>query len=99
MRNYRKHGKPPYNTILVHGGPGAVGDLFPLAKELGNSIGIIEALQTKHNIPDLIIELDDIVESVSDENKLILAGHSWGAWLCLFICCFISRKSKENYSD
>jgi pimeloyl-ACP methyl ester carboxylesterase len=81
MLSYRKHGKPPFNVILIHGGPGALGDLYPLAKDIGSATGVIEALQTKQSIDELIIELDELIVNQSADNEIILAGHSWGAWL------------------
>ena len=30
----RKYGTPPYHLVLLHGGPGAIGSLNPLAEEL-----------------------------------------------------------------
>ncbi|MGZ9583695.1 alpha/beta fold hydrolase [Paenibacillus marinisediminis] len=80
MNNYRVHGDPPYQTILLHGGPGAIGEMEPLAKTLSASIGIIESLQTKTSISELVIELNELIEQHSHE-PVVLVGYSWGAWL------------------
>ncbi|UCG26876.1 MAG: alpha/beta hydrolase, partial [Bacteroidales bacterium] len=84
MKNLRKYGQPPYSIVLIHGGPGAAGELYPVAKELSTSAGIIEPFQKGLTIDDLIHELDAAVTGYADL-PVILIGHSWGAWLaCLF---------------
>lgn len=95
MTNFRKHGKPPYDTILIHGGPGAVGDLYPLAVELGKKTGIIEALQTRYTINELVSELNEIIELQTTDNDLVLLGHSWGAWLAYIYAARYPQKVKK----
>ncbi|MHA1167837.1 MAG: alpha/beta fold hydrolase, partial [Candidatus Hodarchaeales archaeon] len=34
MKLLRKHGKPPYSIAVIHGGPGAGGEMAPVAIEL-----------------------------------------------------------------
>jgi pimeloyl-ACP methyl ester carboxylesterase len=82
--NFRKYGKSPFNLALLHGGPGAVGDLVDVASELSSKVGVIELLQTGYTIGDLISES---VEVISNHGRfpIILAGHSWGAWLGILI--------------
>ena len=78
----RLYGEAPYKIILVHGGPGAIGSLKGFAKELSelSGQGIVEALQSKYTITELIEELhNQIMENCAD--KVSLIGHSWGAWL------------------
>ena len=78
----RLYGEAPYKIVLVHGGPGAIGSLKGFAKELANlsQIGVVEALQSKYSIHELIEELyHQIKDNCSD--KVTLIGHSWGAWL------------------
>ena len=40
----RKYGTPPYHLVLLHGGPGAIGSLNPLAEELAAryDLGVLE---------------------------------------------------------
>lgn len=59
----RLHGDAPYKVILVHGGPGAIGSLKGFARELSETakIGVVEAMQSKYSIAELIEELYDIV--------------------------------------
>ena len=78
----RLYGKAPYNVVLVHGGPGAIGSLKGFARELSESLkmGIVEALQSKYSIAELVEELyTQIIENCI--GKVVLIGHSWGAWL------------------
>ena len=78
----RLYGKAPYNIVLVHGGPGAIGSLKGGAQELAelSQIGVVEAIQSKYSIAELIEELyNQIKDNCSD--KVSLVGHSWGAWL------------------
>lgn len=81
----RLYGNEPYNIVLVHGGPGAIGSLKGFAKELSNQInlGVVEAIQSKYSVEELIEELHCQIK----ENclaKVTLIGHSWGAWLVAF---------------
>lgn len=81
----RLYGKAPYRIVLVHGGPGAIGSLKGFAQELNklSQIGVVEAIQSKYSITELIEELyDQIKENCND--KVSLIGHSWGAWLAAF---------------
>lgn len=78
----RLYGKAPYNVVCVHGGPGAIGSLKGFARELGESLkmGIVEALQSKYSIAELVEELYNQI-SENCIGKVVLVGHSWGAWL------------------
>ncbi|WP_418746254.1 alpha/beta fold hydrolase, partial [Frisingicoccus sp.] len=76
----RKHGKEPYNIVVLHGGPGAAGSAFGLARLISKEFGVLEPMQSKYTIGELEEELmEQIEENCSGE--VILAGHSWGAWL------------------
>jgi pimeloyl-ACP methyl ester carboxylesterase len=79
MENFKKWGNPPYNVILLHGGPGAIGSLEPLAKELSENFGVIEHLQSKKSIEKEMEELNNIIERNADVPVTII-GHSYGAW-------------------
>ena len=80
MINIRKYGSSPYNIAVIHGGPGAPGQVAPLARELSQFSGILEPLQTANSIEGQILELKDILENNAD-CPVTLIGHSWGAWL------------------
>lgn len=78
----RLYGKQPYKIVLVHGGPGAIGSLKGFAKELNarTNIGVVEAIQSKYSIDELIEELHNQIQD-NCFDKITLIGHSWGAWL------------------
>jgi pimeloyl-ACP methyl ester carboxylesterase len=80
MQNLRKHGKAPFNMAVIHGGPGAPGEMAPVARELSSSGGVLEPLQTKTTVEGQIQELKDILQR-SGSRPAILIGWSWGAWL------------------
>ncbi len=80
MESIRKYGNPPYQVVLLHGGPGVAGDLKPVAAELGKFFGVLEALQTKDSVEGLLDELHDQITAGADL-PAILVGHSWGTWL------------------
>src|ERR1700679_3478909 len=75
-------GPPPYRVVLVHGGPGGAGEMSPLARSLGHSLSLVEAMQTKLSIASLIDELGEQIAAHA-QAPAVLVGHSWGAWLCL----------------
>lgn len=70
----------PFQAALVHGGPGAAGELKPVAMELSRYAGILEPLQTADSIQGQVEELKDVIIKNTD-NPVILIGFSWGAWL------------------
>jgi pimeloyl-ACP methyl ester carboxylesterase len=76
----RKYGKPPFNVAVIHGGPGASGEMAPVAQELAASFGVLEPFQTKNSIAEQVQELKEIVEQYA-EAPITLIGFSWGAWL------------------
>jgi len=80
MYNPKKHGKPPYKVIVIHGGPGSPGEMATVAKELSVKFGVLEPLQTKSSVNEQIRELHSLIK-YSSETPVKLIGHSWGAWL------------------
>ncbi len=80
MSNLRTYGPSPYQVALLHGGPGAQGELRPVAQELASSRGVLEPLQTRDSIEGQIQELKITLEEHASL-PVILAGYSWGAWL------------------
>jgi pimeloyl-ACP methyl ester carboxylesterase len=79
-----KHGDPPYQVVLVHGGPGAAGEMRPVAEELSSEFGILEPHQSADTIEGQILEHNDTIVDHCDI-PVTLVGHSWGAWLSLMI--------------
>jgi len=94
MKNPRKYGDAPYKVVLIHGGPGAPGEMAPVAEELSSNCGILEPLQTKDSIEGQIKEL----KSILDKNSSIpvtLIGWSWGAWLAFIFTAKYSEYIKK----
>jgi len=80
MKNLRKFGKAPYSTAVVHGGPGAPGEMAPVARKLSFVRGVLEPLQTARTIEGQIDELEGVLKTVGNP-PITLIGWSWGAWL------------------
>ena len=94
MINLRTYGTPPFKVAVVHGGPGARGEMAPVAKELSRHIGVLEPLQTAVSVEQQVDELKGVLRQ-NGECPLNLIGHSWGAWLGLILaarCPDIVRK-------
>ena len=82
MTRFRKYGSKPYGVAVVHGGPGAAGEMAPVARELSRSRGVLEPLQTASTVEGQLEEL----ASVLRENARLpvsLIGYPWGAMLGL----------------
>src|SRR5579872_2747503 len=80
----RLHGEPPYRVVVVHGGPGAAGDLFAVARRLANRGGVLEPMQTAASVDGQVLELATAIERQTDP-PIVLIGHSWGAWLSALV--------------
>ena len=80
MDSFRKYGEPPFSLAVIHGGPGAPGDIAPVAKELSAEWGILEPLQSAMSIAGQIDELQAVLEAEATL-PVTLIGFSWGAWL------------------
>ena len=79
--NYlRKHGEKPYKIAVIHGGPGAFGEMQPIARFLAVNCGVLEPLQTEGTLEKQLIELKSVLEENTEE-PITLIGFSWGAWL------------------
>lgn len=80
MQNVRTYRSAPFQVAVLHGGPGAAGDVAPVAREISKTHGVLEPLQTRDSIRGQIEELRDVVDRHGDPPMRII-GHSWGAWL------------------
>jgi len=80
MENIRKYGKAPFNIAVIHGGPGAPGEMAPVTKELSKTFDVLEPLQTKSSIKEQLQELK-IALHKNGSLPMTLIGFSWGAWL------------------
>ncbi len=84
MMHLRQHGRPPYRLAVLHGGPGAAGEVAPVAQVLAARDGVLEPLQTAASVWGQVEELAACL-SVCGQPPLILIGYSWGAWLGLLL--------------
>ncbi len=80
MDNLRIYGNSPYRIAVLHGGPGAPGEMAPVARELARDRGVLEPLQTKDTLEGQVHELREVLESRAAP-PVTLIGWSWGAWL------------------
>ncbi|MCX5635319.1 MAG: alpha/beta hydrolase [Planctomycetota bacterium] len=80
IKNLRKYGKEPFSIAVIHGGPGAAGEMAPVANELALNWGILEPLQTATSLQGQVEELKTVLEK-NASLPVILIGFSWGAWL------------------
>lgn len=80
MKTIIKYGEKPFQIGLLHGGPGASGEMKPIAENLADNFGILEFLQTEKSVNGQIEELHKQLTSSTD-TPTILIGYSWGAWL------------------
>jgi len=84
MQNLRTYGKPPFSVAAIHGGPGAGGEMAPMAKELAGDYGVLEPIQTAITLEGQVQELRQILETHA-QPPVTLIGFSWGAWLSLIV--------------
>lgn len=91
--NIRIHGTPPYRIAVIHGGPGAIGSLGYMAEGLAEFCGVIEPLQSKYSITELIEELHQQLKGYL-HSPIILLGHSWGAWLSIMYAAYYPQNVK-----
>lgn len=80
MTPLRRHGTAPFGVVLVHGGPGAGGELAPVGRELAPRRGVLEPIQTAATLEGQVEELQLLVRREA-ELPCALIGYSWGAWL------------------
>ena len=84
MQNLRKYGNEPFKVALIHGGPGAPGQMAPVAQELSSIKGILEPLQTATTVEGQVQELKAVLEKNADL-PVTLIGFSWGALLSFIL--------------
>jgi pimeloyl-ACP methyl ester carboxylesterase len=80
MENLRTYGNAPFDVAVIHGGPGAPGELAPVARELARTHGVLEPLQTASTLQGQIVELETVLKHYG-HTPVALIGHSWGALL------------------
>ena len=80
MGNFRTYGRAPFNIGVIHGGPGAGGEMEPVAVGLKDAAGILEPFQTQLTLKGQVDELCLLLERHANL-PVVLIGFSWGAWL------------------
>jgi pimeloyl-ACP methyl ester carboxylesterase len=109
IKNLRVYGKKPYSVVVVHGGPGAAGEMAAVAVEMSSELGILEPFQSALSIDGQIEELRGLLDNAASL-PCILVGFSWGAWLSLMCAAHFpelvrkliligSGPFRENYAD
>jgi pimeloyl-ACP methyl ester carboxylesterase len=83
-KNLRKYGKQPFNVAVIHGGPGAAGEMAPVAKKLAIGHGVLEPLQTGLTVGEQVEELKAALLN-NARLPVTLVGFSWGAWLSFIL--------------
>ncbi len=84
MSTTRTYGQPPHQLAVIHGGPGAAGEMAPVARRLSRQWGVLEPLQSARCVNGQVSEL---IHQLKDTACLpaTLIGFSWGAWLSLLV--------------
>ncbi len=80
MEKYRLYGDPPFHVAVLHGGPGAPGQMAPVARELSSKWSVIEPLQSELTLDGQVQELHSTLDQVY-VSPFTLIGSSWGAML------------------
>lgn len=94
MTHCRIWGVAPRSVAVIHGGPGAPGEMESVARELSAIRGIVEPFQAASSVPG---QVDELARQLQEEAALpvILVGFSWGAMLSvLFAAAYPSAVAK-----
>ena len=94
MKNLKKYGKAPFNVAVIHGGPGAAGEMAPVARKLASDFGVLEPHQTETSINGQAQELFTDLKTFGDF-PITLIGFSWGAWLSFIVSAKYSSIIKK----
>ena len=82
--NLRAYGWAPFQVAVIHGGPGAAGEMEPVARRLARERGVLEPMQTATSIEAQVDELRELLLTHATV-PAVLVGFSWGAWLSLLL--------------
>jgi pimeloyl-ACP methyl ester carboxylesterase len=81
----RSYGSAPFSIALIHGGPGAGGEMAPVARVLSaGGRGVLEPMQTARSLDGQVEELRAVLEEHADLPATLI-GFSWGAWLSFIV--------------
>jgi len=67
-------------VAVIHGGPGAPGEVAPVARELSSVNGVLEPFQTETTLEGQVQELRSVLVE-HGRLPVTLVGFSWGAFL------------------
>jgi pimeloyl-ACP methyl ester carboxylesterase len=84
MVNLRVYGEAPFSVAVIHGGPGAGGEMAPVARRLASGWGVLEPIQTATSLEGQVEELRAVLDNHGDL-PVTLIGFSWGAWLSYLV--------------
>jgi pimeloyl-ACP methyl ester carboxylesterase len=84
MKGVRKWGQGPYSVAVIHGGPGAPGEVAPVARELSALTGILEPFQSATTLDGQVQELRTVLVE-EGAVPVTLIGFSWGAYLSFMV--------------
>lgn len=84
MNNYKLYGKQPYQVAVIHGGPGAAGEMALVAKHLSSQVGVVEPFQRAYHVQEQVSELKDTLAQLCTA-PITLIGYSWGAMLSILV--------------
>jgi pimeloyl-ACP methyl ester carboxylesterase len=75
-------------VVVIHGGPGAIGYMAPLARGLAGSFRVLEPFQRGRGelpltVAQHVADLIELLESRAPGERPALVGSSWGAMLAL----------------
>ena len=75
---------------VIHGGPGAAGEMAAVAEVLCSDRGVLEPLQTEGSLWAQVEELKSQLQEHANL-PVTLIGFSWGAWLSLILAAQYPR--------
>ena len=84
MKNLRTYGEAPFTIAVIHGGPGAGGEMAPVARRLACDYGVLEPIQTVATLEGQVQELARVLKEHGTA-PVFLIGFSWGAWLSFIV--------------
>jgi pimeloyl-ACP methyl ester carboxylesterase len=84
----RRYGHAGPVVVLLHGGPGAAGEMAPVARRLSTRFNVLEPLQrgggpTSLTVAAHVADLHEILQEPVQDAPVRLVGFSWGAMLAL----------------
>jgi len=80
MAIVRTYGEAPFTIAVIHGGPGAAGEMAAVARRLCCTHGVVEPLQTAATLEGQVQELKQVLRACAHP-PVAMIGFSWGAWL------------------